>query len=294
MAPSPLPPSPPPQARHALRLAGSEKFEPGVLRPVRPLPLGITREWAWGGSTGAGVDVAVVDSGVEDGHPLVGRVTSAVALSVDDAAPDGVRYDEGPHEDLFGHGTACAGIIRALAPDCRIHSVRVLGDRLTGRGPVFAAGVRWALERGFAVVNLSLSTGKDAYHGLFHDLADEAYFRGTALVCAVNNAPVPSYPSQFASVFSVAAHPRHDPEGFDVNPDPPVEFGAPGVDVEVAWRGGGTLAATGNSFAAPHVAGLVARVLGKHPGLTPFQLKTVLHAVADNAVADNALPAPDA
>lgn len=267
-----------------LRPAGSERFAPGVLRPVRPLPVGITRDWAWGGSTGAGVDVAVVDSGIEDGHPLVGRVDSAVALTPDPAAPDGVRVVEGPHDDLFGHGTACAGIIRQLAPDCRLHSVRVLGDRLTARGPVFAAGLRWALDQGFAVVNLSLSTGKEDYHGLFHDLADEAYFRGVALVCAVSNAPVASYPSQYAAVLSVAAHGGRDPEGFDYNPDPPVELGAPGIDVEVAWRGGGTLRATGNSFAAPHVAGLVARVLSKHPGLTPFQLKTVLHAVADNAV----------
>jgi subtilisin len=272
-----------PSTRASLRPAGGEKFDLGVLGPVHPLPLGITREWAWGGSTGAGVDVAVVDSGIEDGHPWVGHVDSAVALSVDEREPEGVRVDVGPHEDLFGHGTACAGIIRRLAPDCRLHSVRVLGDRLTGRGPVFAAGVRWALDQGFPVVNLSLSTGKDDYHGLFHDLADEAYFRGTALVCAVNNAPVASYPSQYAAVFSVCAHARRDPERFDFNPDPPVELGAPGVDVEVAWRGGGTLTATGNSFAAPHISGLVARILGKHPGLTPFQLKTVLHALADNA-----------
>ena len=52
----------------------------------------------------------------------------------------------------------------------------------------------------------------------------------------------------------------------------------------VAWLGGQTIRATGNSFAAPHVSGLLARILGKHPGLTPFQLKTVLHALADNAV----------
>ena len=50
---------------------------------------------------------------------------------------------------------------------------------------------------------------------------------------------------------------------------------------------GGTLTATGNSFAAPHISGLVARILGKHPGLTPFQLKTVLHAIADNAAPED-------
>jgi hypothetical protein len=87
MADVPSTPSP----RTSLRPAGAEKFDPAVLRPVRPLPLGITREWAWGGSTGAGVDVAVVDSGVEDGHPWVGRVDSAVALSVDPAPPDAGR-----------------------------------------------------------------------------------------------------------------------------------------------------------------------------------------------------------
>ena len=50
------------------------------------------------------------------------------------------------------------------------------------------------------------------------------------------------------------------------------------------WSKGRTIRATGNSFAAPHMAGLVARILSKHPGLTPFQVKTVLHAVATNAV----------
>lgn len=268
-----------------MRPAGSEHFDPAVLRMVEPLSLtgAITREWAWGGSTGAGVDVAVVDSGIQADHPAVGGVASAVALSYDPSALDGVRVEVGPHDDLFGHGTACAGIIRALAPDCRLHSVRVLGDRLTAKGAVFAAGLRWAIDAGMQVVNLSLSSAKDDYHGLFHDLADEAYFTGVALVCAVNNVPAPSYPSEFASVFSVAAHDRVDPEHFDYNPDPPVEFGAPGIDVEVPWAGGGRMTVTGNSFAAPHISGLVARIVGKHPGLTPFQIKTVLHALADNA-----------
>lgn len=243
----------------------------------------LTREWAWAGAAGAGVDVAVVDSGIDAGHSMVGGVESAVAMSYDPEEEDGVRRVEGPHEDLFGHGTACAGIIRRVAPECRLHSIRVLGDRLTGKGAVFAAGLEWAIERRFRVVNLSLSTGKEDYFGRFHELADRAYFAGVMLVCAVSNVPSPSYPSQYASVFSVAAHDRQDPFGFDYNPDPPVELGAPGIDVTVAWKGDGTIVSTGNSFAAPHIAGLIARLLSKHPQLTPFQVKTVLHALADNA-----------
>jgi subtilisin len=268
----------------ALKPAWSEAFDDGVLASVRPLLPGvITREWAWGGATGAGVDVAVIDSGIEAEHPLVGEVTSAVALTYDADADDLTRRVEGPHDDLFGHGTACAGIIRRAAPACRLHSIRVLGERLTGKGVVFAAGLEWAIERGFRVVNLSLSTGRQDHYARFHELADRAYFAGVMLVCAVNNVLTPSYPSQYASVFSVAAHERQDPFALDCNPRPPVEFGAPGIDVEVAWSGGGTTVTTGNSFAAPHVAGLVARILSKHPHLTPFEVKTVLRAVADNA-----------
>lgn len=254
---------------------------------MRPLKVegALTREWAWGGATGAGIDVAVVDSGIEAGHPMVGDVASAVALTYDPTLENRVRSEEGPHDDLFGHGTACAGIIRRVAPHARLHSIRVLGDRLTGKGIVFAAGLEWAIEHGFRVVNLSLSTGREDYFAMFHELADEAYFKGVVLVCAVNNVPAPSYPSQFSSVFSVAAHERADPFGFDYNPAPPVEFGAPGIDVTVAWKDGATITTTGNSFAAPHITGLVARILSKHPDLTPFQVKTVLHAVADNATA---------
>jgi subtilisin family serine protease len=275
-----------------VRPAYAQQFDPAILARVKPLlPAGaFSKEWAWGGSTGAGVRVAVVDSGIESGHPAVGEVHGAVALTYDDAAPNGVRLQEGPHEDLFGHGTACAGLIRAVAPECRLFSVRVLGEQLTGKGTVFAAGLRWAIDAGIQVVNLSLSTSREMYVPLLHEIADAAYFSRSMLICAVNNTPGASYPAQFATVLSVAAHERRDPFGFDYNPSPPVEFGAPGIDVEVAWRGGGTLTVTGNSFAAAHMTGLVARMLGKHPDLTPFQVKTVLHALADNAAATTGAP----
>ena len=267
-----------------IKPAWSEAFDRPALKDVpADFPARITKEWAWDGSTGAGIKVAVVDSGIDAEHPDVGGVAGAIALSFDPDAEDMVAYEEGPHEDLYGHGTACAAIIKKTAPDCELYSVRVLGERLTGKGVVFAAGLRWAVQNGMHVANLSLSTGKQDYYGLFHEIADEAYFRNMMLVSAVNNVPAPSFPSLYSSVFSVAAHPRKDPFGFDYNPAPPVEFGAPGIDLEVAWQDKGHIVATGNSFAAPHIAGLVARILGKHPGLTPFQMKTVLSAIADNA-----------
>jgi len=72
---------------------------------------------------------------------------------------------------------------------------------------------------------------------------------------------------------------------FFYNPDPPVEFFARGVDVEVAWTGGARIRCTGNSFATPHMTGLCALVLGKHPELTPFQLKSVLYLTSSNVEA---------
>jgi subtilisin len=264
--------------------AWSWQFEPTTLQRIQPaLPTAITREWAWGGSTGQGVRVAVIDSGIDATHPAVGKLAGGAVVVADPDATRGARVIEGPHEDLFGHGTACAAIIRKAAADAELFSIRVLGKKLTGRGLVLAEGMRWAIAHDMRVINMSLSTARADYYGLLHELVDEAYFKGVMIVCAVNNVRVPSYPSQYASVFSVAAHDGTDPFGFDYNPTPPVEFGAPGIDIDVSWLGGTTIRSTGNSFAAPHIAGLIARILAKHPHLTPFQVKTVLTAIADNA-----------
>ena len=94
--------------------------------------------------------------------------------------------------------------------------------------------------------------------------------------------PVDSWPWRFASVVSVAGHTSPDPLEYHYNGDPPVEFFARGVDVEVAWSEGSTIRATGNSFAAPHLAGVCALILGGHPGLTPFGLKSALYLTATN------------
>lgn len=266
--------------------AWSEAFvgsgEAGVGAGVTPLPLEEARQWAFGGATGAGVKVAVVDSGVDGDHPAIGGIAGGVAFQVDAEAELGWSSSDGPHEDLVGHGTACAGIIRALAPEAEIWSVRVLGANLKGRGALLHAGIAWAVDHDMAVANLSLSSKSEALFGPLHEVADEAYFARTLLVAAANNQPGPTYPSEYASVVSVAAMPGDEPWELAYNPSPPVEFGARGIDVDVAWSGGGTINATGNSFAAPHVAGMAAVLLSKHPDLTPFQVKAVLHACCRN------------
>jgi subtilisin family serine protease len=243
-------------------------------------PAHVTRDWAWGGSTGAGVRVCVLDSGIELGHPMVGEVQRSVASrKLDDGTFEVAEDEEG---DLCGHGTACAGIIRSLAPDCELVSVRVLGAGWTGSAGAMLTGLEWAIDQGFDVVNLSLSTTKQQYVDRLHELADVAYFKRTMLVASAHNMPVESFPWRFASVISVGSHEERDPFAFYANPAPPVELFARGLQVEVAWLGGQTITATGNSFATPHVAGICALILAKHRELTPFQLKSVLHLTAGN------------
>ena len=258
----------------AERLARLERVDP--LDAISP-------EWAWGGSQGAGVKVAVIDSGIDASHPAVGgRVSGYLAIT---QGPDGLVYDTEPHQDAYGHGTACAGLIRSVAPACELYSVKVLGGGLGGSGAVFVAGLRWAIEQGMNVCNLSLGTTKRDFFSVFHELADLAYFHNVMLVTAANNQPVPSFPSVYASVISVASHEQQDPYVFYYNPRPPVEFGAPGIDLRLAWLNGGWITGTGNSYAAPHITGIVAKILGKHPDLTIFQMKTILRALAANVSA---------
>ena len=152
----------------------------------------------------------------------------------------------------------------------------------TGSGRLLVAGLRWAIEQGVEVVNMSLSTTKRELAAVLHELADAAYFKRTLLVAAAHDIPVESYPWRFSSVLSVGSHELADPEAYFYNPTPPVEFFARGVEVEVPWLGGSTVHSTGNSFATPHITGMCARIRSKHPELTPFQVKSVLYLTANN------------
>lgn len=269
--------------------------DPGSMRPaytrestVLRLPGAVSLDdlspaWAWGGATGRGVRVAVVDSGVEADHlALEGcvDVDAGLAVTVDG---DGNAVDHpGPHDDSFGHATAVAGIIHSIAPEAQITSVKVLGAGLGGKAAGFLRGLGWAVEQGFDVINLSLGTTRRDWALPFYEVCDQAYFRGCLVVTAANNVARASFPSLYGSVTSVACNLAKDPFRFHYNPDPPTEFLAPGIDVDVAWRDGGYVTGTGNSYAAPHIAGIAALIRSKHPELRPFQVKTVLWATAAN------------
>lgn len=236
-------------------------------------------DWAWSGATGAGVRVCIVDSGVEQDHPDVTPIAQSFTVRSGEDRTLHVVHDDGG--DSCGHGTACAGIVRRVAPGAEIVSVRVLSG-LVGAGDALVVGLCWALDQRFDVVNLSLSTTKPVFAASLRELADRAYFGRTLLVASAHNAPVESFPWRFSSVISVGGHEEADESAHYYNPAPPVEFFAPGVDILVPWQGATRMRCSGNSFATPYVSGLCARILSKHPGLTPFQVKHVLYLTAKN------------
>jgi subtilisin len=240
----------------------------------------VDQRWAWANADGTGVRVCVVDSGIDASHAMVGDVEQAWQLVTDEAGLPRVTPCE-PY-DSAGHGTGCAGIIRAIAPGVRLSSMRVLTDGRAGSGAALLAGLEYAIDAGFDLINMSLSTTKPEFRLRLGELADRAYFRRTVLVVSAHNLPVESYPWTFSSVISVASHDEDDPLTYYYNPCPPADFHARGARVPVARPGGGMARSTGNSFAAPHITGICALILSRHPWLTPFQLKSVLFHCAAN------------
>ncbi len=264
-----------------IRPAWSEPFLDGPdPAPHVAWPGHVTRAWAYGDALASGVRVAVVDSGVDADHPAVGGVAQAIDVVADH---DGtVTIVEGPHADRYGHGTACAGVIRQLAPGVELVSVRVLGADLRGNADCLAAAIEWCIDARIDVVNLSLSSSNARYRSTFWELVDRAAYAHVCLVSAMNNQRKVTIPSELSGVFSVACGPGQDLEGIWCNPAGPAEWAAAGLDLEVAWTGGGRVVTSGNSIAAAVVSGHVARVIGAHPRIAPWQVRAVLATMSRN------------
>ena len=233
----------------------------------------------WRNASGNGVSVAIVDSGIDTEHPdLAGKILESVEARVENKR---IIFDPSNNGDSAGHGTACAGIIAKIAPEAELHSIKVLGAGGLGDGQAFLAGLEYAIKKRYRVINLSLGTTKPQFFSPLHDLLDRAYQAGCIVVAAANNLPYPSFPSVFSSsLISVIKSEETDPLNFGFHYGEVIELTAPGVNVRTAWPGGGHRNLTGNSFACPHIVGVIALLLEAHPGLTPFQVKSALYAIA--------------
>jgi subtilisin len=232
--------------------------------------------------TGCGVKVAILDSGVETSHPSLGGLNLLDDLAVVADGPR-LRVVPGQGRDAFGHGTAVAGVIRKLAPEAEIGSIRVLGHDNTSRTTIIHRAAQEALDRGYQILNCSFGCALQNQILQYKAWVDEAYLRGVHVVAACNNEDFskPEWPACFPSVIAVNMARTENDSVFYYRRGSLVEFAARGVDVRVPWSGGRDKVVTGSSFAAPRLAALLARLLSIYPNLAPLEAKAILHETAD-------------
>jgi subtilisin len=234
-----------------------------------------------GGATGRGVRVAVIDSGwdrsIHDPRVLPGV---SFVHPADDFAM--ARGDD--DQDVLGHGTACADLILRIAPDARIIPVRVFGRVLETSPGTLQTALRWAIEAGVQVINVSLGTRLKGTLYPLYTACEIARQAGIVVVAAGDNARQWSYPAIFENVIGVDAARFDSPWHFHYRPDDAMECVAWGVDHPVLWVGGERIPKQGTSFAAPNVAGIVALILERHPGATLEQVRDLLARFAVEVV----------
>lgn len=245
-------------------------------------------------ATGRDIRVAVLDSGVDEGHPqLKGKVIST----------DPLKSQPGS-QDLCGHGTAVAGVIagrklpnvgfQGIAPDAVILSARV-SEKVAGNDdaqPVspqmMGDTVRWAVANGAKVINISFAYTSPTSLEPFKQAIDDAIAQGVVVIAAAGNNntkekgnPTP-YPAAWPGVVAVAAIGRDGARLPQSGAGDYVDITAPGVDVLAPRPGSGySHDNTGTSFAAPMVAATAALIFDRFPGITGKEVVQRLLATAD-------------
>jgi subtilisin family serine protease len=238
---------------------------------------------------GRGVRVAVIDSGVEPGHPHFAEAElSHLRMQKTDKGFTVVSYEGG---DQSGHGTACAGIIHRMVPAAELVSIQVLGpDGRCSRGALITA-LHHCIKARFDVVNLSLGIDVPRKAPLkatdhrpilsLYELADAAYTLGVVLVASGPNvSQFRTYPGRFKSLVGVGRGSFEDHEQLQSDRTQDYEILAPGTDIPAPALGGGERKWTGTSFATPFVAAHVARIRAGAPELPIEAVKAALHAMA--------------
>lgn len=205
--------------------------------------------------TGRGLRIGILDTGVADHLPeLRGAIRSHHTIADDGRA---VRHWRG--DDALGHGTACAWILRGLAPEAELHSVRIFGRSPRERGGKLIAGLAFALDQGWDVINISL--GSTGFREELMPLVRRAGETGRVIVAAAHNEPGgASFPAQLPGVIGVDGGYFESPLGFRYHPGRLIEVEARGVYVEAPRPDGSWFSYTGSSFACPHVSAIVARL----------------------------------
>ena len=263
---------------------------------------------AWAASRGAGVTVAVVDTGVDAGHPdLAGRLVPGYDFVFDDSDPN----------DGNGHGTHVTGTIAAgengvgivgVAPDALVMPLRVLDANGSGSSADVAAAFAYAGARGVRVVNASLGSSsrsraeQEAIHAYPGTLFAVAAGNGDAdHIGDDNDGATSSYPCEYAeaNVICVGATDADDVRaGFSNFGAATVDLFAPGQDIVSTYprgeatdldfyfrTGDGYEVLSGTSMATPHVAGAAALALATQPSRSTAQLKAALIDSVDRPAA---------
>lgn len=212
--------------------------------------------------TGAGVIVAVIDSGAHASHPHVGTIAEAVNID----APDGDTVDR------LGHGTAVAAAIRDIAPGATLIIGKVFDKTLGTNAESLARGIEWAADRGARLINLSLGTTNRAYEDRLRASVKRAGDRGAIVVSARESEGVAWLPGSLPDVAGVVADPNLERNeivvsgaGFTAAPWP---RSIPGVPRERNL--------SGVSFSVANVTGFLARYLENAPATQARDLATIL------------------
>ena len=253
-----------PQAGQYLR--ASAKYASLSARPE--ITWGVNRVHApaaWDTTEGAGVKVAIIDSGIDLSHPdLVGKVDGGYSAITKTERPE-------DYQDDNGHGTHVSGTVAALrdgrgvvgvAPKARLYAVKVLDADGSGNLSDVIDGIVWAAKNGMQVANMSLGAPIDSE--AMHAAVQFAKGSGLIIVAAAGNSGKEvGFPGAYPETIAVSASDEHDHIAEFSSRGPQVQFIAPGVDIVSDKMGGGFVSYSGTSMASPHVAGLAALVVSQ-------------------------------
>ena len=215
-------------------------------------------------ATGAGVRVALIDSGINARHSHVGFLAGGVAFSV---TADGLVQEHDDYTDRIGHGTALAGILRAKAPQVELYAVKIFTDRLAASITIFEAALRWAVKQRMNIINLSLGTANADHRDRLSEVVAQANAASALLVASSPPGRMDVFPAALPGVIGVAGDDNCGWSEHRYIADDPISFRAhpcprplPGPAQARNFRG--------HSFASAHLSALLALLVEHYPHLT--------------------------